>query len=133
MTKRGQLIFKPLSEIILSAALIIIFLSATKSYASQEVFHKLAIARDLALTLDVVSGLHGDLEYTYPNEVSDYYIEIKENAIKVYSSKLGDLDPTPGIHNFVPTGNEQVNINIKSKKFIRIDKIGSSIKITGVD
>ena len=100
MEKRGQLVGKELIVIILSAIVIATFYVAGNSYGNQEAFYKLAVARDLALTIDMMYGLQGDAQYTYPNDISGYNIDMKENIIKIYNSNLGKQDPTAASYNF---------------------------------
>ena len=98
MQKRGQLVYKALIVILASALVITGFLQAGKSYGSQEAFYKLAVAKDLALTIDLIYAFPGDIVYIYPNDVSGYYIKIKQNTIKVYSE---EQDKTFGLYYFV--------------------------------
>src|SRR3989344_3720260 len=92
MEKRGQLVYKALLVIIASGIVVTAFLAAGKSYGSQEAFYKLAVARDLALTIDLIYGLPGNIEYIYPNDISDYDIEVKDSLVKVYSHNLGKTE-----------------------------------------
>lgn len=131
--KRGQLVYEALLVMIASGIIIAAFVSAGKSYGSQEAFYKLAVARDLALTIDLLYGLPGDVIYAYPNDVSDYYIEVNENTIKIYNKKLGKQDPTVAKHSLAGLGTYTINKQIKDKKFVRLEKFDNEIKITGVD
>ena len=130
MKKRGQLIYKELIVIIGSALIIVGFIQAGKSYGNQEAFYKLAVAKDLALTIDLMYALPGDIEYTYPNDVSGYEIEIKGNVVKVYTN---NQDKTFGQYNFAGSANYFINVNIKNQKFIKLEKINDRIKISGVN
>lgn len=129
MEKRGQIIYKALVVIIGSALIIAGFLQAGKSYGSQEAFYKLAIAKDLALTIDLLYALPGDLEYTYPNDVSGYIIEVKGNTVKV---STGNQDKTFGLYIFVGINQDMINAEIKNQKFVKLEKINNKIRITGV-
>ena len=60
MKKRGQLANKAFIVIIVSAIVILAFINAGKSYGKQEVYYKLAVARDLAITIDLAYSLPGD-------------------------------------------------------------------------
>ncbi len=130
MEKRGQLIYKALVVIIGSALIIAGFLQAGKSYGSQEAFYKLAIAKDLALTIDLIYGLQGDIVYIYPNDLSSYHIEVKENTVKVSTD---NQDKTFGLYTFVGIDQDILNVEIKNQKFVKLEKISNKIKITGVD
>ena len=134
MNKRGQeLIFEVLFWTIISGLVITTFAEAGRSYGKQEAFNKLAVAKDLALTIDLIYGLQGDIIYTYPNDVFDYYIDIKDNIILVYNNKLGKQDPTLASYRFASLGTDSINIQIKGKKYIRLEKVGNKLRISGVD
>lgn len=129
MKKRGQLVYKALVVIIGGALIILGFLQGGKSYGSQEAFYKLAVAKDLALTIDLMYALPGNIELNYPNDISGYDIEIKENTIKVYN---GEGDKTIGVYTFAGTDKDMINIHIKNSKFVKLEKINNNIIITGV-
>ena len=133
MEKRGQLVYKALLVIIASGIVVTAFLAAGKSYGSQEAFYKLAVARDLALTIDLIYGLPGNIEYIYPNDISDYDIEVKDSLVKVYSHNLGKTDPTFASYNFAGINKDTINAEIKGKNLILLEKINDNIKMTGVD
>jgi len=132
MEKRGQLVYKALLVIIACGIVVVAFVVAGKSYGSQEAFYKLAIARDLALTIDLMYGLPGNLEYVYPNDVSDYDIEAKDNMILVYSHNLGKTDPTLASYIFAGIDKDYINAEIKGTKHIKIEKVNEKIRISGV-
>ncbi|HLC50420.1 MAG TPA: hypothetical protein VJI97_03245 [Candidatus Nanoarchaeia archaeon] len=133
MQKRGQLVNKALIVLIVSAIIVIAFISAGKSFGSQEAYYKLAVAKDLALSVDIISGLPGDTSFTYPNDVSGYDIEVKKNSVTVYSNKLGKLDPIKAVYGFSNAGYPIDDTYIKNSKYILIEKTGSIIKITGTN
>lgn len=133
MEKRGQLVYKALLVIIASGIVVAAFLAAGKSYGTQEAFYKLAIAKDLALTIDLMYGLPGNIVYTYPNDISDYDIEVKDNLVKIYNHNLGKTDPAFASYHFAGISKDTINAEVKGKKSILLGKINGNIKITGVD
>ncbi|MEK6984468.1 MAG: hypothetical protein AABX33_07885 [Nanoarchaeota archaeon] len=133
MKKRGQLVYKALVTIIGSALIITGFLQAAKSYGSQEAFYKLAVAKDLALTIDLLHSFPGDVVYNYPNDVSGYDIEVKENTVAVYNTGNKQDDKTQGVYAFVDSAKNPVNTHIKNKRFLRLEKSNDKIVIIGVD
>ncbi|MBI2541387.1 hypothetical protein HYV80_01635 [Candidatus Woesearchaeota archaeon] len=130
MKKRGQIVYEALVVIIAGVLIITGFVQGGKSYGQQEAFYKLAVAKDIAVTIDLIYALPGNIEYTYPNDVSGYDIEIKNNIIKVY--KTSSTDSTLQYYNYVGTDKDQLNFLVKSQKFLKIEKINGKIKITGV-
>ena len=132
MKKRGQLVYKALISVIVSAIVVVAFVMAGKTYGNQEAYYKLAIAKDLALTIDLIYALPGDIEYVYANDVSAYGIEIKNNYVKVYDYKLGKMDPTAASYNYAGIGNDAINADIKGLKFVKLSKKHGQIKIIGV-
>lgn len=132
-SKRGQLAYEALIIIIVSGIVVFTFVKAGEAYGSQEAFYKLAVAKDLALTIDSMYAIPGDVEYTYPNDISDYDIEIKENTIKIYNHKLGRKDITPASYSFVGLVTDLINTRIENKNLIKLKKVNSKITVSGVD
>ena len=132
MEKRGQLVFEALLVIIASGVVISAFVMAGKSYGSQDAYYRLAVSKDLALAIDLMYALPGDVVFTYPNDVSSYDIEIKDYSIRVYSHK-SSLDPVVGTYSFAGTSTDKIEVAIRGEKFVRLEKIGNNIKISGVD
>lgn len=133
MEKRGLIIYKALLILVASAMIIAAFYSAGQAYGSQEAFYKLAVAKDLALTIDLMYGLPGDVKFTYPNDVSKYEIDIGGNTIKVYRQDLGKGDRTFGTYSFVGIGQDSINTQIKGYKFVMLEKINNHIEVKGVN
>jgi hypothetical protein len=133
MQKKSQLVFRDLSAVLISVVLIVSFLSAGKSYGSQEAFHKLAIEKDLAITIDLLYSIPGNLEYTYPNDVSNYDIVIKNNVITVYSHSQGKEDVTAPAYGFVGISTDQISAQITAKKYVKFEKKEDKITLKGVD
>ena len=130
MKKRGQYVFEALAVIIAGVLIITAYVQAGKPYGSQEAFYKLAVAKDIALTIDLIYALPGNIEYTYPNDVSGYDIEIKNNVVKVY--KTGSTtDTTLKSYNFVGTDKDQPDFLVKNQKLVKFEKVDGKIKITG--
>lgn len=128
-----QLTYKILFVVIVSAIVIGVFKSAAEAYGSEEVFYKLAIAKDLALTIDVMYSVPGDFEYIYPNEVSGYDIEIKDNTVKIFNHNSGKLDPTIGIYNFAGIESDKTNLFIQNGKYVKLKKIDNKIQMEGIE
>jgi len=132
MKKRGQLVYKALVVIIASAIVIFAFVKAGQSYGNQTAFYKLAIAKDLALTIDTIRGLPGDIELTYPNDVSGYDIEFKTNTVIVYDHSSGKLDPLQASYNYHVPEKYYQNTIIQNANFIKFSKIGDKISVSGI-
>ena len=133
MKKRGQLVYKALIVIIASAIVVFAFVKAGASYGSQEAFYKLAAAKDIALTIDLMYALSGDIEYVYPNDISAYGIEVKDNNVRVYNYKLGKNDPTTVAYTYAGISNDVIRADINGQKFVKLSKINNQIKIMGVN
>ena len=129
MKKRAQLVYKALVVIIASALVFLSFLQAAKEYGNQEAYYKLAVAKDLALTINLMYALPGNIEFTYPNDVSGYDIKIKENTIRIY---YGEGDKVVGIYTYAGTDKDSINVHIKNSDLIKLKKINDNIIITGV-
>ena len=99
------------------------------SYGSQHEFYKIAVARDLALTIDTAYSLPGDISYVYPNDVLGYDIEIKDNLVKIYDHKSKILADT---YRFAGIAGHKLDTFIENAKYIKLEKKGDEIKISGV-
>ena len=131
MKKRGQLVYKALIVIIASAIVIFAFVKAGTSYGNQEAFYKLAVAKDIALTIDLMYALPGDIEYVYPNDISAYGIEVKDNNVRVYNFKLGKNDPTAAAYTYAGMSDDAIRADINGQKFAKLSKTSNQIKIIG--
>lgn len=134
MHKRGQFIpYRYLLGAIVSILILVSFLYAGRTFGNQKAYYKAAVAKDIAVAIDLIYGLPGDIEFKYPNDVSDYVIEIKDNLVRVYDKKLGNLDPTLASYNFVGISRETLNSNVQGKKFVKIVKVNDRVNVMGVD
>lgn len=131
MDKRGQTVYKVLIVLVAAGLIIYTFVNAGISFGSQEALYKLAIARDLALMIDLMYGLPGDLQFTYPNDISNYDIEIKNNVVKIYNP-LSIADQIARTHSFAGISSDSPSAEIKAKKFVRLEKVGNKMTITGI-
>ncbi len=127
-----QLTYKILFVTIVSVILIGVFKSTGEAYGNEETFYKLAIAKDLALTIDVMYSAPGDFEYVYQNEVSGYDIEIKDNIVKVFKHNSGKQDPTIGISTFAGIESDIPNLFIQNEKYVKLKKINNKLQLEGV-
>ncbi len=131
MEKRGQLVYKALISVIASAIVVAAFITAGKSYGNQEAYYKAAVARDIALLLDTIISSSGDVEYTYPNDVSKYLIEVKDNVVRVYDYNFGKTDPVQASFRFAG-GKQTIDSQISGLNYINIRKMSGKIEITGI-
>lgn len=133
MNKRGSFPYRYLLGSIVGIFILVSFIYAGNAFGSQKAYYKSSVARDLALTIDLVYGLQGNIEFKYPNDVSDYGIEINDKVIRVYDKRAGNLDPTAATYNFAGIAKDDLNSNIQGSKFVKITKTGSKITVMGVD
>ena len=132
MKKRGQLVYKAVIVIIASAMVILAFIKAGTSYGNQKAFYKLAIAKDLALTIDTITEIPGDIELTYPNDVSGYDIEFKTNTVSVYEHSSGKLDPLIASYNYALPKKYSLNVVVQNADLVKFSKIGDTITVSGI-
>ena len=131
MEKRAQIVYKALVVIIGGALIIAGFVQAGKSYGRQEAFYKLAVAKDVALTIDLLYGMPGDVSFTYPNDVSGYDVEIRDSIVKIYDTGSAN-DLTSQSYNYAGIDKDPLSISIKNQKFLKFEKSNGKIKIRGV-
>lgn len=85
MKKKGQLVYKAIIVLIISAIIIISFLSAGKLYGSGEIYYRSAVAKDIALLINTLYALPGEASIMYPRDVSGYIITIDGTTVEVGS------------------------------------------------
>ena len=133
MEKIGQLGYKGIIVLTISALIIGMFVHAGSSYGSGQAYYGLAISKDIALTIDLMYSLPGDVKYIYPNDVSAYDFMIKDNHVNVYSHSFGKFDTVVGIYRYAGIENDKLNVEIRGEKYILMEKIKDKIKITGIN
>jgi len=132
MKKRGQLPNLALIGVIASAIVIFAFYSAGKTYGNQEAYYKLAVAKDIALTIDYLYSVPGDVKFVYPNDVSGYDVEIIGDSVRVYQHGSGKLDVTAGVYGYAGTSYDKINIFVSGPKYIKLKKVGNTIEAIGL-
>lgn len=133
MHKRGQFPYRYLLGSVIGIMIFLSFLYAGRTFGNQKAYYKAAVARDIAIAIDMTYGLPGDMEFKYPNDISEYGVEIKNNVVKVYDQKVGTSDTVSASYNFAGVIRESLNFNIQGKKFVKIVKINGKISLVGVD
>ncbi|MFW9876296.1 MAG: hypothetical protein ACFFG0_24635 [Candidatus Thorarchaeota archaeon] len=129
MKKRGQLIYKALIVIVISAFIALFFPYVGKVYGSGEVYSKLAVAKDLALLIDTLSAYPGDMHIVYPVDLTGYTIKVNSNRVLIYDSAIGEIDPTASVYKFVKAGEKIIEVEIKDPKNLVLNKEDNEIKI----
>ena len=133
MGKNGQLLsYKAIFVLIVSSLLIYVFILAGKSFGSQEAPYKNALAKEIALTIDTIYSIPGDIIFIYPNQISGYTIEIKDNSVLVYKGN-NKLDPTIQSYAFHRISSDNPDFIISSHKYLTIQKKNNQLKITGLE
>jgi hypothetical protein len=88
MQKRGMLTYKALIELFISIMLVVAFIHVGKAIGTGEFYHKAAIAKDLALVVEQLQAMPGDVTFYYPQDTHRYTIKTSGNTITVASSFL---------------------------------------------
>lgn len=128
MKKRGQLVYKGLIIAIVCVMVILAFIQAGKSYGSKDIFYKSAVAKDLALIIDELYAVPGDVVISYQNDLSEYGVYIKDNSVRVYSTDAGLLDVTSGQYTFF--GLKIQETKIENPKQLIISKVNGKITLS---
>ena len=132
MKKRGQIPFMAITAFIASAIVVLAFYSAGKTYGNKEAYYKLAVAKDIALTIDYLYSVPGDVEFIYPNDISGYDTEIIDDTVRVYQHNSRRSDVTAGIYGYAGTSYDKINKFISGPKYIKLKKIGNTIEAIGL-
>ena len=129
INKKSQLTLKALIVTIISALVVFSFIMAGKSYAKQELYFKAAVARDVALMIDTLYDMPGDVNFIYPIDLTNYGIRISGNEVRVYRGELGPLDVTASSYRFFGV-NKKIDVKLDKAKRIKFEKKGENILIS---
>lgn len=128
MQKRGSLIYKGLIVTIAIGIVILIYTEAGASFGSQRAFYKLAVAKDIALLIDSLYAMPGDVKTAYDKDLSKYAIVVNANVVKVYETNLGIADITSAQYKFF--GHEISNVKVENPKHLIITKTNDKITLS---
>ncbi|MBR9706318.1 hypothetical protein GOV14_04735 [Candidatus Pacearchaeota archaeon] len=132
MKKKGQLMFKALFVVIIAAFIVFFFIQVGKTYGNGEAYSKLAIAKDIALTINTLSSYPGDISVKYPADLKKYTIKTHPNKITVSDSNIGRIDPTRGEYKFVMSNIKVIESEVKAPEGLLITKTDNNIKISSL-
>ena len=130
MKKRAQLTYKAMISLIASAMVIAAFYAAGNSYGNSEAYYKLAVAKDLALMLDLVYSYNGNVDIIYPNELTGYDVEVYDQSIRIYGTNYGKEDLIFESYSLVSNEKDIPNFYIKNPKFLNIQKRDGKVIIS---
>lgn len=92
-------------------------------------FQKLYIAGDIALTLDAIHGLAGDVLFYYGENTSKYNIEISEGVVRVSNSTDSEMKDSVS-REYAPLGSSAIEKKFYSEEKLSITKTGNQIDMT---
>jgi N-acetylmuramoyl-L-alanine amidase len=86
--KAEEEIYTVIIDLVLLAIVLVTLLFFIKDIAKNTYFEKAYLARDLALTADVMQTGHGETHYTYKNQqLSNFTADFKENKASIYTKQ----------------------------------------------
>lgn len=129
MRKRGQLVYKALVTLILSALIVFSFMSAGKAFGSGEAYFKRAVVEDLALLFEQMQALPGDVIVRYPEDLTDFTIRAEGTEVLIFDAADGPLDPTRTTASFV--GDRMPRQQVSRPDPLVIKKQGNVILLSG--
>jgi len=105
-------------EIIIGVLAAYLLTSVALNYGEQNIFLKTKLARDIAIEVNTLYAVPGNIYLQYPQNLSDYRVEFDENVniVKVYQS----IDPIPPSYNYV--GEHIDYLKEYKKDFLEINK-----------
>ncbi len=114
--------------VIMSVFLLIAFTSAGKTFGKGEFYQRMAIARDLAITIETLYAVPGDVQMVYPLDLGGLGIKISKNAVTVFEGSK--FDTTATVYEFADR-QPPLDILISKASTLLIEKKGSKVTITG--
>ena len=125
--KRGieQEVYFTILESVLVIVVIIAMLQWVNSIAKDESFEKMALSRDLALTINTIQYSDGDLEYWYYNQNIDmakFNYRFEDNSVQILDPEKPLVTSYPfSMNKFIPgsipttlTKPKSINFEIKN-------------------
>ena len=125
-TKKSQLVLKPMIELLVAVAILLIFLYVGKSYGAGEVFQKIRIVEDDTSTINILHSLP-DNAYIFNHDLSKFSISFDKTSETV-SSVVND--PTQAKRFFVKTNCPEYNLNFKNPELLIFQKSGNCVEIS---
>ena len=136
--KKSSIVLKAMAVSILSIFVVVTFLQAGKAYGSQDIFFKSALARDLAIMIDALYALPGDVYIEYPIDLDPadfrgYGIKITPNKVTIFSSEVGEFDASSASYHFTGMEGLDPSITLLDPNKLIIRKEGNLIIFSGED
>ena len=132
-TKKAGLLNKWLYLGIFVVIILAFFVRRGTESGNQELVVKAAMARDLALLIESMYAVPGDVEYIYPEDVSKYTITVKDNVVKVSSSGLDFIDSKTASFEYVGVGEGRIVAKMEDSRKIKILKEGGMVELLPYD
>jgi len=131
MAKRGQIVVKFIIILMVSAAIIFIYPYIGEKFGKGDVYKKALIAKEIALTIDVLYSYPYDAVIYYDKDLTAFNLEIAEGKVIIYDRifQSKNLDPTRAEYMFFATGTSNPNIKLESPKKLRIEKTKNILAI----
>lgn len=131
MGKRGNLAFKFLMILTISAILLILYPKVAESFAKGELAKKTIAAREIALLLDTMYSYPYTMTIDYDINLMGFTLEISDQTVAVYDTKLGKtIDPSLANYRFFTTRGDNPKFTIENSKKIRFKKINDKIEVS---
>ena len=133
MAKRGNIAFKFLMILSISAAILVLYPKLAETYVKGEVTRKAVAAREIALIIDTIYAYPYDITIDYDIELSGFTLEISDQVVTAYDSRLGKiLDPSLARYRFFTTDNNNLQFKLESPKKIRFEKIKNKVEVSKI-
>jgi len=128
--KRGQIVFKPISEIVIGIAIFFLFVYVGKSYGTGEIFEKITISEDTALSTNLLSSFPDDAFLVSTSDTSKFLINIQDAKITTTSIKE---DPTQAIRYFIKGKTTTLDSSLEKPSTLITSRSGSTILISNTE
>lgn len=111
---------------IISALIVVSFIMAGRAYGKQEIYFKVAVAKDVAFLIDSLYSTPGDVEFIYPQEMPGFGIKISDNKVTVF--KHSALDSAAASYSYAGI-NDKIDTQIECSNKIMFLKKGEVISL----
>ena len=123
MAKRGQIVFKALIVLLISAIIIILYPIMGQTHANREISKNTIAAREIALIIDTLYSYPYDVVVYLDKDLSGLTVDFSDENIKIYDTKLGKkFDPALAEYRFFTTGFNVIETKLESPKRIKFEK-----------
>lgn len=124
--KRGVTL-RAIITLVIIALLLFLFPLVGKTFGKQLIFNKVYTTKDLALLVNAIYLVPGNVIVAYNSSTSDFDFSFRENKVSAYTGSV--IDPTKASHWYVDVIDNPLDITLEQPEMIFLKKINKKLEI----